>query len=79
MSKGVFSLVKKQTNNARWPIDCALERIEEFDEVLILAKRKNKESYIRFSSGFNSTFWWIGLLEAMKQQLMDESLTVSED
>ena len=74
----ILSLVEKQTNNAQYPIDCILERLGEFDEVLILAKCKGKESYVRFSSGFNSTFCWVGLLEAMKQQLMDESLVISE-
>ena len=74
----ILSLVEKQTNNTKYPIDCILERLDEFDEVLILAKCKGKESYVRFSSSFNSTFWWIGLLEAMKQQFMDESLVISE-
>jgi hypothetical protein len=73
------SLVTKRTENAQWPIDCALERIDGFDEVLVLAKKKGQESYVRFSSSLRSTFWWLGVLEAMKRNLIEESVTHSEE
>lgn len=74
-----ISLVAKRTENAQWPIDCVSERIDEFDEVLVLAKKKGQEIYVRFSSSLRSTFWWIGVLEAMKRNLMEESLTHSDE
>ena len=73
------SLVTKRTENAQWPIDCVSEHIEEFDEILVLAKKKGQESYVRFSSSLRSTFWWIGVLEAIKRNLMGESLTNSDE
>jgi hypothetical protein len=72
------SLVAKRTENAQWPIDCVSKRIEEFDEVLVLAKKNGQESYVRFSSNLRSTFWWIGVLEAMKRNLIEESLTTDD-
>ena len=77
----LINLVTKKTENTQWPIDCVLKRIDEFDEILILAKKKNPEheSYVRFSSGLGSTFWWIGVLEAMKRNLMEESLIQKDD
>lgn len=74
----VVSLKEKIANDAQWPADCLLERINDFDEVLILAKKKGEDSYVRFSSELKSTFWWIGVLEAMKRMLMDESLTETD-
>ena len=70
-----ISLTFKRTEDARWPVDCVLKRLDEFDEILVLAKRHGEESYIRFSSKLRSTFWWIGVLEAMKRNLIEESLT----
>jgi hypothetical protein len=73
------SLVAKQTENAQWPVDCISKRIDEFDEVLILAKKKGQESYVRFSSKLRSTFWWIGALEVIKRNLIEESLINSDE
>ena len=73
------SLVAKRTENAQWPIDCVSKRLDEFDEVLVLAKKKGQESYVRFSSSLRSTFWWLGVLEAMKRNLIEESLTHSDE
>ena len=74
----IISLKEKIEDNARWPVDCFLKQIGEYDEVLILAKKKGKDSYTRFSSCLRSTFWWIGVLEAMKRNLIEESLTTTE-
>jgi len=74
----LVSLVAKRTENAKWPIDCVSKYLDDFDEILVLAKKKGQESYVRFSSTFRSTFWWIGVLEAMKSTLMDESLTLTD-
>jgi hypothetical protein len=70
----VVSLKEKAQDNTTWPVDRLLERIGDFDEVLILAKTKGQDRYTRFSSQLKSTFWWIGVLEAMKRNLMEESL-----
>ncbi len=78
MSKNVLSIVERQTENAQWPIDCALKRIEEFDEIFIVAKHKGSDSYSRFSSGLKSIFWWVGALEAMKREVMNEGLNTLE-
>ena len=73
------SLVAKRTENAQWPIDCVSKRLDEFDEVLVLDKKKGQESYVRFSSSLRSTLWWLGVLEAMKRNLIEESLTHSDE
>ena len=65
--------------NARWPVDCILERISEFDEVIVIGKRKGVSSFTRFSSGLKDTFWWIGVLERVKQVIIDEGITNWED
>jgi hypothetical protein len=70
----VVSLKEKVLDDVRWPIDCLVEKIGDFDEVLVLAKKKDGDGYTRFSSTLKSTFWWIGVLEAMKRNLMEESL-----
>ena len=75
----VVSLKEKSQKNTIWPIDCLLKQIDDYDEVLILAKKKGQESYTRFSSILRSTFWWIGVLEAMKRNLMEESLEKDDD
>ena len=67
------------TKNARWPIDCILERIDEFDEVLVIAKRKGVSSFTRFSSGLRDTFWWLGVLERVKMIIVNEGITEWED
>ena len=71
----IVSFREKSLDNVKWPIDCLLEKIDDYDEVLILAKKKGEDSYTRFSSRLKSTFWWIGVLEAMKRNLIEESLT----
>jgi hypothetical protein len=70
----VVSLQEKAQGNTVWPVDCLLKQINDYDEVLILAKKKGQDGYTRFSSSLKSTFWWIGVLEAMKRNLMEESL-----
>jgi len=75
----VVSLKEKSQKNTIWPIDCLLKQIDDYDEVLILAKKTGQESYTRFSSTLRSTFWWIGVLEAMKRNLMEESLEKDDD
>ncbi len=70
----VVPLKEKVLDNTMWPVDCLLGKIDDFDEVLILAKKKGEEGYTRFSSPLKSTFWWVGVLEAMKRNLMEESL-----
>lgn len=69
---------KEKVLDTRWPVNCLLEKIDDYDEVLILAKKKGKkkgqEGYTRFSSALKSAFWWIGVLEAMKRNLMEELL-----
>ena len=75
----VVSLKEKSQENTTWPIDCLLKQIDDYDEVLILAKKTGQESYTRFSSILRSTFWWIGVLEAMKRNLMEESLEKDDD
>lgn len=74
----VVSIKEKTQGNATWPVDCLLKQIDDFDEVLILAKKKGQDSYTRFSSALKSTFWWIGVLEAMKRNLIEESVTTEE-
>ena len=75
----VVSLKEKSQKNTIWPINCLLKQIDDYDEVLILAKKKGQESYTRFSSILRSTFWWIGVLESMKRNLMEESLEKDDD
>ncbi len=70
----VVSMGEEKTKKARWPVDCCLERIDEFEEILVLAKVRGEERYVRFSSALQSTFWWIGVLEAMKRNFLDESV-----
>jgi hypothetical protein len=77
--KVVVSLKEKTLDNVRWPVDCFLKQINDYDEVLILAKKKGEDSYTRLSSQLKSTFWWVGVMEAMKRSLMDESLTEKDD
>jgi hypothetical protein len=74
----VVPLKEKVQNNAKWPIDSILKRLDDFDEVLVLAKIKGEEGYAGFSSKLKSTFWWVGVMEAMKRNLMDESLELTE-
>lgn len=74
----IVSLQSKKVENTQWPLDCCLERINEFDEILLLAKVSGEERYVRFSSALKNTFWWIGALEAMKRNIMEESLTIKD-
>jgi hypothetical protein len=69
------SLTTKLAKDSRWPLDCALARIDEFEEVIVLAKRRGSNGFVRFSSGIRGTFFWIGVLEAMKRILFSEGLT----
>lgn len=75
----VVLLKEKQSGNTQWPVDCCLERISEFDEIMLLAKVKGEERYVRFTSSLKSTFWWVGVLEAMKRNLMEEGLTIVDE
>jgi hypothetical protein len=75
----ILDLNFERAKKARWPVDRIQERMDEFEEVLILAKVKGEERYIRFSSSYRSTFWWIGVLEAMKYNLLEESVTCQEE
>ena len=71
----LVSIKEKVNGDTRWPIDCLLKNIDDYDEVFIIAKRKGEEGYTRFSSSLKSTFWWIGAIEAVKRLLMEEGLT----
>jgi len=79
MPKSKLTLIsKRQSLNSRWPVDCVLERIDEFDEILIIGKKKNENGFIRFSSGLKDSFWWVGVLERMKYILMEEGIVGEE-
>jgi len=74
MSK-VVSIVEKQTDNARYSIEQVLKVINNYDEVVVLARKKGENGYTRFHGKLNDTFWWVGVLEGVKRLLLDESLT----
>lgn len=78
MTVKLVSLQKKQTEKAQLPIDRCLDQIDDFDEIMVLAKVKREERYVRFTSTLKSTFWWIGVLEAMKRNLMEKSMTTTD-
>lgn len=70
--KIISNINDRKTDNIRWPIDCISKRIDEFDEVLILAKARGENRIVRFQSGFKDSFWWVGALEAFKTLLLSE-------
>lgn len=78
MSK-VVKLVEKQTENARWPIDCALETIDEYEEILVIGRRKGENSYRKLNSALKDTFWWVGVLERVKLRILEEATIVPVD
>ena len=69
----LVNLQDRKENDIRDCIDGLLDTIEEYDEVIILAKKKGTTSYTRFSSTLNCVFWWVGCLEAVKRLLMEET------
>lgn len=71
-------LKKRVLDNTKWPVDCLMEDIDDYEEIIILAKVKGEERYRRFSTGIKSTFWWLGVFEAMKRNLLEESVTEME-
>ena len=73
-----LQLKEKKAKDITWPIDSIMKQIDNFDEILIIGKKKDGEGYTRFSTGLRSTFWWMGCLEALKQLLMSESLTTDD-
>lgn len=80
MSKlSVVQLSEVQEKKARWPIDRVLENIEDYEEIVVIARKKDGEGYKRYSSALKSTFWWVRAIEALKRELMDESFVVTED
>ena len=70
----IVTLKEKVLDNAKWPVDCLMEDIGDYEEIIILAKVKGEERYRRFSTGIKSTFWWIGVFEAMKRNLLEDSV-----
>ena len=72
------NLKEYKQENTRWPIDCILENLDDYEEILIIAKKKGVDGFTRFSSQLKSTFWWVGCMDAVKRILLDESITEGE-
>lgn len=75
----VVKLEQEKEKNLHYPIDKVLLEIEDFEEIFIVVKKKGGESYKRFSTAIKSTFWWLGAFEAVKSELMGESLVYTEE
>ena len=75
----IVKLQDRKNEDVRWPIECILKKIDQYDEVLIIAKKKESEGYTRFSTALQSTFWWLGCLEAVKRLIADEGLTLEDE
>ena len=71
MSLSVVKIQDKKEEDIRWPVDRLLENINEYEEVFILAKKKDGRGFERHSSSFKDSFWWVGALEALKQELLN--------
>ena len=78
-TNNLINLDKRKQEDTRWPIDRLMEKIDEYEEILIIAKKKNSDGYTRFSTTMKSTFWWAGCMEAVKRMMLDESLTTDEE
>jgi hypothetical protein len=75
----LLKLADARAENARWPIDSLLEKIDEYDEVLIIARKKGQNSYTKFHGRLGDTFWWCGVLERVKLLFFEEACIVSDD
>ena len=75
----VVQLAKAKEENARWPVDCLLKQIEEYDEVLIIARKKGQNSYTKFHGRLGDTFWWCGVLERVKLLFFEETSFITDD
>lgn len=75
----LVQIAKARVENARWPIDSILEKVDEYDEVLIIARKKGQNSYTKFHGRLSDTFWWAGVLERVKLLFFEEACIVSDD
>lgn len=75
----VVELSTREQKDIRWPIDCLLPKLDDYEEILIIAKKKGSEGYTRLSTDLNSTFWWLGCLDAVKRLIQDEGLTIEDE
>ncbi len=65
----MVSLQIKREEDTRWPIDCILKELDEYSEIVIIAKKKEGNVYTKFHGKLKDTFWWIGVLERVKLML----------
>ena len=79
MKLSVVKIEEKKEGDLRWPVERLLSEIEDYDEILIIGRKKSGESYKRYSTAMKSTFWWLGALEALKYELIEESCVVTEE
>ena len=49
-------------------------QIDDYDEIVIIGKKKDRDGYDAFPSDIQSCFWWVGALEAVKRRFMDDYL-----
>lgn len=68
----VIELEAKREENLHWPIDNLLARLDDYEEILILAKYKKGKQITRFSTQLKDQLWWVGVLEALKNQLCQD-------
>ena len=74
----ILKLAEAQKENAQWPIDCILKDITDFDEVLIIARKKGQNSYVKFHGRLGDTLWWVGVLERVQLSMMLDSTTETD-
>ena len=79
MPLSVVKMERKKESNLRWPVDRLLEELDEYEELVIVARKKDGGSYKMFSTGLRNIFWWLGVLEVLKQDLINESVTVAKE
>lgn len=74
----LIHLIEKREDDLRWPVDCLNKKINDYEEILIIANKKGEDGYTRFSTDLKSSIWWLGCLDAVKRLIADKGL-VEED
>jgi hypothetical protein len=75
----IIKLDEKRSDDAKTTLEWALDEVDNYDEIMVIGKRKDNDQYDAFPSNIKSAFWWIGALEAFKRSIMDEYLGDPEE
>lgn len=75
----VVKIDKHREEDVRWGIDRASERLDEYEEFVVIGKKKGTNGWTKFHGRLKDPFWWAGVLTSVIRSLLEDGTYTTEE